>query len=112
MKLILAIIKPHQLESVKVALSKVKVFRLTIMECHGFGRQHGKQGLVGGDDIALNLRRKIQVQVAVNDEFVQPTVNAIQESARTGEIGDGKIFVVELEDCIRIRTGERGPAAI
>ena len=115
MKLILAIIKPHQLENVKVALSNVKVFRLTIMDCQGFGRQHGQQGLVGGEDIALNLRRKIQLQIAVNDEFVQPTVKAIQQSARTGEdgeIGDGKIFVVELEDCIRIRTGERGPAAI
>ena len=85
------------------------------MDCQGFGRQHGQQDLVGGEDIAMNLRRKIQLQIAVNDEFVQPTVNAIQESARSGEdgqIGDGKIFVVELEDCIRIRTGERGPAAI
>jgi len=63
MKLILAIIKPHQLENVKTALSKVKVFRLTIMDCQGFGRQHGQQDLVGGEDIALNLRRKIQLQL-------------------------------------------------
>jgi len=115
MKLILAIIKPHQLESVKVALSEVKVFRLTIMDCQGFGRQHGEQELVGGEAIAMNLRRKIQLQIAVNDEFVQPTIEAIEKSARSsdeGEIGDGKIFVVPLEDCIRIRTGERGPAAI
>lgn len=115
MKLILAIIKPHQLENVKIALSQIKVFRLTIMDCQGFGRQHGQQDLVGGEDIALNLRRKIQLQIAVNDEFVQPTIEAIEKSARSkeeGRIGDGKIFVVPLEDCIRIRTGERGPAAI
>jgi len=115
MKLIIAIIQPHQLEATKIALSQVKVFRLTIMDCQGFGRQHGKQDIVGTEDIALNLRRKVQLQIAVNDEFVDPTVSAIREAARSGEegeIGDGKIFVVPLEDCIRIRTGERGPDAI
>lgn len=115
MKLIIAIIQPHRLEAMKIALSQVKVFRLTIMDCQGFGRQHGKQDLIGAEDIALNLRRKVQIQVAVNDEFVEPTVNAIANAARSGddgEIGDGKIFVLPLEECIRIRTGERGPDAI
>ena len=115
MKLIIAIIQPHQLEAMKVALSQVKVFRLTIMDCQGFGRQHGKRDIVGSDDITLTLRRKVQLQIAVNDEFVEPTVTAIETAARSGEdgeIGDGKIFVLPLDDCIRIRTGERGPDAI
>lgn len=115
MKLIIAIIQPHQLESVKAALSAVEVFRLTIMDCHGFGRQLGRDDLVGAEEIANNLRRKVQLQVAVNDPFVEPTVQAIERAARTGDngaIGDGKVFIVPLEDCIRIRTGERGPDAI
>ena len=115
MKLIIAIIQPHKLEAVKTALSQVEVFRLTILDCQGFGRQKGKSEVFGEDEFAVNLRRKVQLQVAVNEEFVEPTIEAIVEGGRTGEngeIGDGKIFVVPLEDCIRIRTGERGPRAI
>ena len=114
MKLIIAIIQPHHLESVKTALSKVEVFRLTIMDCQGFGHQYGipQYGL---EEFSGNLRRKIQLQVDVNEEFVQPTIDALVSGARTGdagEIGDGKIFVLPLDDCIRIRTGESGPDAI
>lgn len=115
MKLIIAIIQPHNLESVKAALSEVEVFRLTIMDCQGFGRQHGKAEVVKGDEFLANLRRKVQLQIAVNEEFVEPTIEAIQRGGRSGEegeIGDGKIFVIPLEECIRIRTGERGPEAI
>lgn len=115
MKLIVAIIQPHHLDSVKNALSQVEVFRLTIMDCQGFGRQQGHDPLGDTDELTLNLRRKIQLQIAVNEEFVEPTVSALVKGARTGgdgEIGDGKIFVLPLEDCIRIRTGERGPDAI
>ena len=115
MKLIIAIIQPHHLESVKTALSHVEVFRLTIMDCQGFGRQKGKTELYGTDEFAGNLRRKIQLQIAVNQEFVEPTISAIIEGGRSqndGAIGDGKIFVLPLDDCIRIRTGERGPDAI
>jgi len=115
MKLIIAIIQPHQLEATKIALSQVKVSRLTIMDCQGFGRQHGKQDIVGTEDIALNLRRKVQLQIAVNDEFVEPTVSAIQEAARSseeGEIGDGKIFVETIDRAIRIRTQEDGESAL
>lgn len=115
MKLILAIIQPHRLESVKAALSEVDVVRLTIMECQGYGRQQGRSELYGADEFATNLRRKVQLQIAVNEEFVEPTVAAIEAGARsgpTGEIGDGKIFILPLEDCVRIRTGERGPAAV
>ena len=115
MKLIIAIIQPDRLESVKNALSEVEVFRLTIMDCQGFGRQQGKSELYGADEFAINLRRKVQLQIAVNEEFVEPTVQAIMQGSRTGEtgaIGDGKIFVIPMEDCVRIRTGERGPDAI
>ncbi len=115
MKLIIAIIQPHRLESVRAALSEVEVFRLTIMDCQGFGQQRGKAELTITDDYLTNLRRKVQLQIAVNEAFVEPTIEAIQRGGRSGEsgeIGDGKIFVLPLEECIRIRTGERGPEAI
>ena len=115
MKYIIAIIQPHNLESVKAALTDVEVFRLTIMDCQGFGRQKGKSEHYGSDDFSANLRRKVQLQIAVNEQFVEPTISAIIKGGRTGnkgEIGDGKIFVLPLDDCIRIRTGERGPEAI
>lgn len=115
MKLIIAIIQPSKLEDVKAALSKVEVVRLTIMDVQGFGRQKGQTEVFRGREITVNLLRKVQLQIAVNDHFVEPTINAIIAGGRTGEegsIGDGKIFVLPLEDCIRIRTGERGPDAI
>ncbi len=115
MKLIIAIIQPSKLEDVKAALSKVEVVRLTIMDVQGFGRQKGQTEVFRGREITVNLLRKVQLQIAVNDHFVEPTINAIIEGGRTGDdgsIGDGKIFVLPLEDCIRIRTGERGPEAI
>jgi nitrogen regulatory protein P-II 2 len=115
MKLIIAIIQPNKLESVKAALTEVEVFRLTVMDVQGFGRQEGHAELYRGHEINVNLLRKVQLQIAVNEEFVEPTINAIIKGGRTGqsgEIGDGKIFVLPLEDCIRIRTGERGGEAI
>ncbi len=115
MKFIIAIIQPSKLEDVKAALSEVEVVRLTIMDVQGFGRQKGQTEVYRGNEISVNLLRKVQLQIAVNDEFVEPTVNAIINGGRTGEageIGDGKIFVLPLEDCVRIRTGERGAEAI
>ena len=115
MKLILAIIQPSKLESVKAALTDVEVFRLTVMDCQGFGRQKGHTEVYRGHEFTVNLLRKVQLQIAVNEEFVEPTVNAIIQGGRTGEkgkIGDGKIFVLQMDDCIRIRTGERGEEAI
>ena len=115
MKLIIAIIQPSKLEDVKKALTEVEVVRLTIMDVQGFGRQKGQTEVYRGREITVNLLRKVQLQIAVNDEFVEPTVNAIIKGGRSGEkgeIGDGKIFVLPLEDCIRIRTGERGGEAI
>lgn len=112
MKLIVAIIQPDRLESVKRALGKVDVVRLTIMDCQGFAPPQHKSGQYGSHEFAMNLRRKVQLQIAVNEEFVEPTISAIESGGRSGECGDGKIFVLPLDDCIRIRTGERGPAAI
>ena len=115
MKLIIAIIQPTRLEAVKAALTEVEVFRLTVMDVQGFGRQKGHTEVYRGHEITVNLLRKVQLQIAVNDEFVEPTINAIIKGGRTGasgEIGDGKIFVLPLDDCIRIRTGERGGEAI
>jgi len=115
MKLVIAIIQPSKLEEVKAALTEVDVFRLTVMDCQGFGRQKGKSELYRGKEFSVNLTRKVQLQIAVNDEFVEPTVEAIIRGGRTGEkgeIGDGKIFVLPMEECVRIRTGERGPEAV
>ena len=115
MKLIVAIIQPNKLEDVKAALTEVDVVRLTVMDCQGFGRQKGQTEVFRGPEFTINLLRKVQLQIAVNDEFVEPTVNAILSAGRTGEkgaIGDGKVFVLPMEDCIRIRTGERGSDAI
>ncbi|MBM3997539.1 MAG: P-II family nitrogen regulator [Planctomycetes bacterium] len=115
MKLIIAIIQPSKVEAVKEALNKVEVFRLTMIDCRGFGRQKGQSEMYRGHEVTVQLLNKVQLQVAVNEDFVEPTVNAIMEAGRTGpdgRIGDGKIFILPLEDCIRIRTGERGPEAI
>ena len=115
MKLILAIIPPSKLDAVKQALNKVEVFRLTVVDVQGFGRQKGQSEMYRGHEFTVNMLRKVQLQIAVNEDFVEPTVNAIVEAARTGpegRIGDGKIFILPLEDVLRIRTGERGPEAI
>jgi nitrogen regulatory protein P-II 1 len=115
MKLILAIIKPEKLDAVKEALNRVEVFRLTVVDVQGFGRQKGQSEIYRGHELTVNMLRKVQLQIAVNEDFVEPTVTAIMDAARTGtdgRIGDGKIFILPLEDAIRIRTGERGPEAI
>ena len=115
MKLIIAIIQPARLEAVKAALTEVEVFRLTVMDVQGFGRQKGHTEVYRGHEFTVNLLRKVQLQIAVNEEFVEPTVNAIIKGGRSGEkgeSGDGKIFILPLEDCVRIRTGERGGEAI
>ena len=115
MKLIIAIIQPSKLEDVKAALTDVEVFRLTVVDCQGFGRQRGQTEVYRGREFTVNLLRKVQLQIAVNDDFVDRTVEAVMAAGRSGEqgeIGDGKIFVLPREDCIRIRTGERGSEAI
>jgi len=115
MKLIIAIIQPHRLEAVKAALAEAEVFRLTVMDVQGFGRQKGQTEVFRGHEFTVNLLRKVQLMIAVNDEFLEPTIEAVTKAGRTGEqgeIGDGKIFILPMDDCIRIRTGERGGEAI
>ncbi len=112
MKLIIAIIKPERLEAVKTELYKADVNLMTVNEVLGHGRQMGVTEVYRGVKEMGNLLRKIQLLIAVNDNFVEPTIKAIVKGGRTGETGDGKIFVLPLEECVRIRTEERGGVAI
>jgi nitrogen regulatory protein P-II 1 len=112
MKLITAIIQPHRLEEVKKELYKAEVNLITVSEALGHGRQLGVAEFYRGVKETGNLLRKIRIDVAVNEAFEEKTVNAIIKGARTGKIGDGKIFVTNLSRCIRIRTGEEGSTAI
>jgi nitrogen regulatory protein P-II 1 len=112
MKLIIAIIQPDKLEEVKEELYKQEVNLITVNEVLGHGRQKGVTEIYRGTKETGNLLRKIRLEIAVNENFVEPTVNAIIKGAKSGEIGDGKIFILDLPQCIRIRTGERGGVAI
>jgi len=112
MKLVIAIIQPHRLEKVKAELYKAEVNLITVSEVLGHGRQKGITEVYRGIKETGNLLRKVRLEIAVNDPFVEPTVKAIVKGARTGETGDGKIFILPLERCIRIRTGEEGREAI
>ena len=112
MKLIVAYIQPHKLQDVKRSLYGAEVFKLSVTNALGCGAQKGYHESYRGVDFEVNLLKKVRIEIAVNEEFAEKTVNAIIEGARTGTIGDGKIFVLDLSDCIRIRTGERGGAAI
>lgn len=112
MKMIIAIIQPYRLDEVKSALYGVDIHLITVSEVLGHGRQKGVTEMYRGSKETGNLLRKIRIEIAVNDEFVEPCLDAIQKGARTGELGDGKIFVYSLDECVRIRTGERGTQAI
>jgi nitrogen regulatory protein P-II 1 len=112
MKLIIAIIQPFTLEKVKEELYKKDINLITVSEVMGHGRQKGVTEVYRGSKETGNLLRKIRLEIAVNDNFVTPTVQAIMKGARTGRIGDGKIFVLDLGECYRIRTGESGSVAI
>jgi len=112
MKLITAYIQPHKLQDVKKALYKAEVFKLSVTNALGCGAQKGYHESYRGVDVEVNLLKKVRLEIAVNEDFVDRTVEAIVEGARTGQIGDGKIFVTDLAECVRIRTGERGSAAI
>lgn len=112
MKLIIAYVQPHKLNDVKQELYKAEVYKISVTNAMGCGQQKGYHESYRGVDIEVNLLKKVRIEIAVNDNFVKPTVDAIIKGARTGEIGDGKIYVVPMEDCIRIRTGETGSVAI
>jgi nitrogen regulatory protein PII len=112
MKLIIAIIKPFKLDEVKEALAKAGVEGLTVTEVKGFGRQKGHTEIYRGSEYTVDFLPKVKLEIAVSDELVKPAIAAIAGAAKTGKIGDGKIFVLPLEDIIRIRTDEHGAAAI
>jgi nitrogen regulatory protein P-II 1 len=112
MKLIIAVIKPFKLEEVKAALSELGIEGMTVTEVKGFGRQKGHTEIYRGSEYTVDFLPKVKLEIAVQDELVAKTLEAITRSAKTGKIGDGKIFVVPLEEVIRIRTDERGDSAI
>jgi len=112
MKKIEAIIKPFKLDDVKEALSQVGVEGLTVTEVKGFGRQKGHTELYRGAEYVVDFLPKIKLEIVVRDEIVERVIDAISQAANTGKIGDGKIFVLPLEEAIRIRTGERGSSAV
>ncbi len=112
MKYIIAIIQPHKLENVKEELEKAEVHLMTVVDVLGCGRQKGMTEVYRGVKEVGNLLRKVKLEIAVNDDFLDRTIEAITRGAREGEIGDGKIFIFDLAECIRIRTGEKGSIAI
>jgi len=112
MKMIIAIIQPHRLEDVLDELYKNEINLITVSEVMGHGRQKGVTEVYRGVKEIGNLLRKIRLDIAVNKKFVNPAIQAILKGAKTGEVGDGKIFVLDMEKCIRIRTGEKGTKAI
>ena len=110
MKLIIAMVQPHKVAEVKKALDDANIHLMTVTNVLGSGRQKGYS--FRGAKMEVNLLKKVRFDIAVNDDFVEPAIGAITKAARSGNIGDGKIFVVPLEQCVRIRTGEKGSAAI
>jgi len=112
MKLIVAVIQPHKLEDVLQELDKAEVYLRTVSNVLGCGRQKGRTEVYRGKKETGNMLKKVRLEIAVNEKYVQPAIDAIMRGAKTGNIGDGKIFLMSLEDCIRIRTGEKGNDAI
>ncbi|WP_425403671.1 P-II family nitrogen regulator [Hwanghaeella sp.] len=112
MKYIIAVIKPHKLDAVREALSAVGVNGMTVSEVKGYGRQRGQAEIYRGAEYQINFVPKAKVEIAVSDDQLEATVEALQSAAETGKIGDGKIFVLELASAVRIRTGEHGQDAL
>ncbi len=112
MKLVIAYIQPHKLQDVKKALYKAEVYKMSVTNALGRGEQHGYEESYRGIKFEVDLLKKVRLEIAVNEDFAEKTINAIVEGAKTGQIGDGKIFVLDLSECIRIRTDESGQKAI
>ena len=112
MKLIIAMVQPHKLPDVKQELFKKKIYKMSVTNVLGAGQQGGYTETYRGVITRVNLLKKVRLEIAVNEDFVDPTIEAIKKGARSGKIGDGKIFVLDLPRCIRIRTGEEGEKAI
>jgi nitrogen regulatory protein P-II 1 len=110
--MIVAIIRPEKLEAVQQALNGVDVYLMTASDVRGCGRQRGYSEQYRGNQVVIRLLSKVKLEIAVNDEYVKPAVDAIVKAAHSGNIGDGKVFVLDLQECYRIRTGESGTAAI
>jgi nitrogen regulatory protein PII len=112
MRLIIAIIKPFKLEEVKEALAEIGIEGMTVTEVKGFGRQKGHTEIYRGSEYTVDFLPKVKLEIAVSDDIASKTVDTIVKAAKTGKIGDGKVFVVPLEEVVRIRTDEHGEAAI
>ncbi|MCX7747872.1 MAG: P-II family nitrogen regulator [Clostridia bacterium] len=112
MKMVVAVVRPEAMELVKEALYKAEIFKMTVSQVKGCGQQKGYTENYRGTIVNVNLLNKVRFEIVVNEEYVQPTIDAIMDAAKTGKIGDGKIFVLPVEQVYRIRTGEEGPAAI
>lgn len=112
MKYVIAIIKPHKRDEVREALTQLGVQGMTLTEVNGFGRQRGHKEIYRGAEYTINFVPKVKVEIAVTDDLVEAVVEALMGAARTGEIGDGKVFVLELAQATRIRTGETGSDAL
>jgi len=112
MKLIIAIIKPFKLEEVKEALSEIGIEGMTVTEVKGFGRQKGHTEIYRGSEYTVDFLPKVKIEIVVADEIVGKTVDTIVKGAKTGKIGDGKVFVLPIEEAVRIRTDERGDTAV
>ena len=111
-KLIIAYIQPERLNAVKQALFAREIYKMSVTNALGCGQQGGYVHMYRGATEEVTLHKKMRLAIGVNDDFIEKTIEAIVEGARTGDIGDGKIFVLPMDECVRIRTGERGPAAI
>jgi nitrogen regulatory protein P-II 2 len=112
MKLVIAMIQPHKLPDVKKALDESNIHLMTVSNVLGAGRQKGYEESYRGAKYEVNLLKKVRLEIAVNDDYLEPCIQAISKAAKTGNIGDGKIFVVDLMDVVRIRTNERGKVAV
>lgn len=112
MKLITAIIKPHKVDETRQALNDIDVKGMTVTEVKGFGRQGGHTEMYRGAEYTVDFLPKAKVEIAIDDDLLDQCIDAIRKAAATGKVGDGKIFVTNLEDAIRVRSGERGPAAL
>ena len=112
MKLVTTVIQPHKLDEVKEALAEVGVQGMTVTEARGFGRQKGHREVYRGAEYVVDFLPKVKVEIALSDDQVERAIDAIERAAKTGNVGDGKIFVSNLEKAVRIRTGETGPDAL
>ena len=112
MKLVTAIIQPHKLDDVRAALNDIGIQGMTVVEARGFGRQKGHREVYRGAEYVVDFLPKIKLEVAVDDDLLERAVDAIENAAKTGNVGDGKIFVTTLDQAVRIRTGETGPDAL